>query len=217
MRGGRRQQRHVPTRPRRALAATATRAPPSVGGGRLDVARLCRDAALCREDAAVRLGPAVTRVDGMRRLEPTHPWGATLLRRHLPRLGERDEVTTCRCRRGLQRTANHVEELVGDVLARFEPNAERLEIGHGGGHGAHVRGAATAVEQQQLVRELKDLEARLVEHRAHGDAGGGEAAEALHELERDGRVEAGGGLVEEDKRRVGHELSRSGVRPIGRP
>ena len=65
-------------------------------------------------------------------------------------------------------------------------------------------------EQQQPVEHLEQLRARLVDRADDRLAAVREVAEEARDRPRALRVEAGGGLVEEDERRLGDELDGDG-------
>ena len=46
--------------------------------------------------------------------------------------------------------------------------------------------------------ELEDLQPRLMQHCAHGHPKPTQAVQGLHQLQRGGRVQPAGGLIEED-------------------
>lgn len=100
-----------------------------------------------------------------------------------------------------------IHKVVGGIDLGGAEEAEALKVGLDLAGGPKVDGLAALAQEEDLVEHLKDLVARLVEH---GDDGHAELAELL-EAVADGfaaaRVQATGGLIEEEHGGVRHELN----------
>ncbi|TKW55384.1 hypothetical protein CTA1_4110 [Colletotrichum tanaceti] len=101
--------------------------------------------------------------------------------------------------------SDDVGDDVAVVAVGREDEAQALKVVLHAALGALVDGLAVA-QEDEVVKEVKDLGARLVDDDDDGDAEAGDGLEGAHHGRGGGGVEAAGGLVEEDGHRGGGEL-----------